>query len=450
MNILQKSKQNTNIINSFPGYEHIPGPEHKGHGKNMFRGEDVGFGGYVYAKPGMYGRTVVLDVSGMHPASIRAMNYFGEYTERYGEIVDLRTYIKHGDFETAKKMMGGKVAKYLSDPQMAKGLSGALKIAANSCYGLTSADFENPMHDSRNVNNIVALRGALFMVTLRDEVIKLGYTPISIKTDSIKIINPDDEIIKFVTEFGKKYGYNFEIENIFDRICLVNASTFIAKCAEDDPETPNKWLAKAEQFQVPYVFKTLFSKEPIIFEDTCETFSVKEGVLYLDMNESLPDVTEFEKELKKLEGDYKKGKISDTRFEKEGLRLSEEITKGHNYIFVGRVGQFCPMVDGADGGVLYRFKDGKYYAVSGTKGYRWLESEVVKTLGKEDQIDKSYYIRLVDEAKKAIGEYGDFEMFANADEFLDFMSIPDNKPDGDYELPWDPVDPAEKQHPKDG
>ena len=46
----------------------------------------------------------------------------------------------------------------------------ALKIAINSVYGLTSASFDNPLRDIRNKNNIVALRGALFMRTLQDEV----------------------------------------------------------------------------------------------------------------------------------------------------------------------------------------------------------------------------------------------------------------------------------------
>ena len=414
------------IINNFPGYEFV---DHH----NMFRGEDVGFGGYVYAKPGMYGRTIVLDVSGMHPASIRAMNCFGDYTKRFGELVDLRLCIKHKDFEKAKKMLGGKAAKYLDDPKTAKGLSNALKIAVNSCYGLTSASFENPMKDPRNVNNIVALRGALFMVTLRDEVIKMGYTPISIKTDSIKIVNPDDKIIKFVTEFGKKYGYQFETENIFDRICLVNASTFIAKCAEDDPDSPGKWIAKAEQFQVPYVYKTLFSHEDISFDDMCETKAVSKGELYLDMNEDMVDVSEYEKELKKLEDKYKKGELSDTSFEPESVRLTDEIAKGHNYIFVGRVGQFCPIVPGGGGGVLYRYQDGKYYAAAGTKGYRWLESEVVKELGKEDLIDKSYYISLVDDARDTINQYGDCDMFANAVELVaeNFINTPE-----EVELPW--------------
>lgn len=355
-------------INSFPGYRFEDG-------KNMFRGENVGFGGYVWAKPGMYGRTVVLDVSGMHPASMRAMNYFGKYTGRFGDIVDLRTAIKHKDFDKARSMLNGEIAPYLEDETKAKALAGALKIAVNSCYGLTSASFDNPMRDPRNKNNIVALRGALFMVTLRDEIIKRGYQPISIKTDSIKIVDADDKIIKFVDGFGKKYGYNFEIENIFEKICLVNASTFIAKCAEDDPDPAmrGKWYPKAAQFQQPYVFKFLFSKEPIMFEDMCETKTVTSS-LYLDMNEDLKE-------------------------------------DEHNYRFVGKVGSFCPIKPGCGGGLLMREKDGKYNAATGTKGYRWLEAEVVKELHKEKDIDRSYYQRLVDEAVKAIAVYGDYEWF---------------------------------------
>lgn len=426
-----KNQSAAKIINSFPGYELKFGADGKPH--NMFRGEDVGFGGYVYTKPGMYGRTTVLDVSGQHPASIRAMNCFGERTARFGELVDLRLAIKHKDFDAAKKMLNGKVAKYLDDPEMAKGLAGALKIAVNSCYGLTSASFPNPMRDVRNKNNIVALRGALFMVTLRDEIIDRGYTPISIKTDSIKIVNADDYIIEFTKDFGKKYGYQFEIENIFERICLVNDSTFIAKCADDDPDTPGKWMPKAAQFQVPYVFKTLFSHDDIEFKDLCETKSVSKGSIYIDMNEDLPDVTVYEKELAKATEKYGKGFISDTAYDEIKRNLEPKIAEGHNYIFVGRVGQFCPIKPGMGGGVLYRFQDGKYYAVTGTKGYRWLESEIVQTIGKEDAIDRSYYDKLCDEAVETISKFGNFERFVSEDPYLDFMNIPETD---QYEMPF--------------
>ena len=60
-------------INAFPGYKYVKfGDDGQPH--NLYRGEDIGFGGYVWAKPGMYGRTVCFDVAGMQPSSIRALN----------------------------------------------------------------------------------------------------------------------------------------------------------------------------------------------------------------------------------------------------------------------------------------------------------------------------------------------------------------------------------------
>lgn len=436
-------------INAFPGYElqcnkvYDPETDQMVYKYiNMYRGEDVGFGGYVYAEPGMYGRTVCFDVSGMHPASIRALNALGEYTKNFGDLVDARLAIKHKDFETARTMLDGKLAPYLDDESIAKDLSKALKIAVNSVFGLTAAKFNNPFRDIRNKNNQVALRGALFMVNLKHEVQDRGFKVIHCKTDSIKVVEPDEEISKFIMDYGKKYSYNFEIEHIFEKICLVNDAVYIAKLAEDDPDDPGKWTATGKQFAVPYVFKTLFSKEPILFEDMCETFSVK-GALYLDKNEKLPDVTEYEKEFKKAENKYKKGLLSDTTFEAACDELNEKIKEGHDYHFVGKVGQFCPIKSGCGGAVLYRKQDGKYNAATGAKGYRWLESEMVKELGIEDDIDKTYYRKLVDDALETISKYGDAEMFTSDDPYVtqtkkeplpDFMNIPI---DADEEVPFD-------------
>lgn len=396
-----------NIINTFPEYTFI---EHGDDGKphNIYKGEDVGFGGYVWALPGMYGRTVCFDVSGMHPASIRALNCFGEYTKNFGDIVDARIAIKHKDFDTARTMLNGKLAPYLNDESTAKDLAKALKIAVNSVYGLTAANFDNPFRDIRNKNNVVALRGALFISDLKREIQSKGFTVIHCKTDSIKVVEPDEDISNFILEYGEKYGYQFEIEHVFDKICLVNDAVYIGKLASDDPESPGEWTATGTQFQVPYVFKTLFSKEPIKFNDMCETKSVT-SALYLDMNESLPDVSAEEKELDKLMKQYKDSET----LPKEIEELKAEIAKGHNYIFVGKIGQFCPIKPGCGGGLLCREKDGKYYSATGAKGYRWLESEMVKTLGKEDDIDKSYYTKLVDDAVDAISEFGDFEWFVS-------------------------------------
>lgn len=425
-------------INTFPEYEYKDG-------KNMYRGVDLGFGGYVYAVPGMYSNVTMLDVANMHGASIVNLNLLGNYTQRYADLRIVRNCVKHKDFVTPRKMFNGKLAKYLVDENEAESLSAALKLPLNSLYGITKAGFENAARDSRNVNNIVALRGALFMKTLQDEVEEKGFKVIHIKTDSIKIPNATQELIDYCMQRANDYGYEFEHECTYDRICLINGSTYIAKY--DDKGIRNKggkhandWVAVAEQFQVPYVFKTLFSKEPIEFKDKCEVFSVKEGDIYIDMNEGYPDVSMYEKDLKVIQSKYKKGEVNDTTYEKELARLEPEIEKGHNYIFVGRVGQFSPIKEGCGGGVLYRIKDGVKYAVQGTKGYRWLESEVVKSMNKEQDINEDYYIRLVDDAIVAIDKYGDFERFVSDEPYIsdNFMDIPE-LPEGIEEIPFEEV-----------
>ena len=189
-----------NIINAFPGYEWAKGEDGKYH--NMFRGTDLGMGGYVYAEPGMYTNVALLDVASLHPHSAVAMNYFGEYTKHFNDLMDVRIYVKHGEYEKAKGLFGGKLAKYLDDPQQAKALAQALKIAISSVYGLTSASFDNPFRNPKNVNNIVALRGALFMRTLQDEVQQRGFKVAHIKTDSIKIPDATPEIIAYCMDFA--------------------------------------------------------------------------------------------------------------------------------------------------------------------------------------------------------------------------------------------------------
>lgn len=395
------------LLPYFPGYKFE-------FGKSTYRGEEVGEGGEVWASPGMYGYSQTEDIGSQHPNSLISECGFGpEYTKKFKEILDIRIHIKHGEYDAVRDAFGGKLAKYLNDKSTAKALAQALKIAINSVYGLTAAKFENPFRDPRNKDNIVAKRGALFMIDLRHAVEEQGYKVIHVKTNSIKIANPDDYILNFIVERGKRYGYNFEVEHIFDRICLVNNAVYIAKLADDDPEDPGKWTATGTQFAVPYVFKTLFSKEPIQFNDMCETKNSAVGPIYLDMNESYPDVTAEEKQFKNLESKYKKGELSDTLFENECASLRERIEAGHNYIFVGKVGLFCPIKPGCGGGTLVCKRDDKYSAVTGTKGYRWLESEIVKQNGKEDDIDKSYYNKLVDDAVSTISEFGDIEWFIN-------------------------------------
>ena len=407
----------------FPGYKYE-------NGISTYRGEEVGEGGYVYAEPGIHTNVALLDIASMHPHSTIAECLFGViFTKAFKEIVDGRVNIKHEAWDIVDKMLGGKLSPYIQkvlDGELtSKDLANALKIAINSVYGLTSAKFDNPFRDIRNKDNIVAKRGALFMVDLKHEVQKRGFTVAHIKTDSIKIPNATPEIIQFVMDFGKRYGYTFEHEATYEKMCLVNNAVYIAKYKDGD------WTATGKQFAVPYVYKTLFSKEPITFEDMRETFSVK-GALHLDMNERLPDVSMYEKQLSKAEDQYKKGKISDTTFESTCAELKPLIDEGHSYHFIGKVGSFCPIAPGKNGGVLYREQDGKYNAATGTTGYRWLEAEMVKEMGREADIDKSYYKKLVDDAVESISEYGDFEWFCSDDPVppvWDFMNIPNGSPE---------------------
>ena len=362
----------TNLEETFPGYKFVHGSD--GKWKNMYRGTDVSMGGLVYAEPGMYFNVPILDIKSMHPTSMIVMNYFGKYTKNYSDVKDARVAIKDGLFELARTMLDGKLAPFLDDEEEADDLAYALKIALNSAYGLTSASFENAFRDKRNVNNIVALRGALFMRTLQDEVQSRGFTVAHIKTDSIKIPNATPEIIQFCKDFAIKYGYEFEHEATYEKMCLVNNAVYIAKYEwAAKKKLIGKWTAVGAQFAEPYVFKTLFSQEPIVFDDYKQTKTVTSpAVMYLDFNENMN-------------------------------------TDEHNYRHIGRVGSFVPVMPKTGGGMLMRKKDDKYTSVVGTKGYRWKESDVVKELGLEDQIDLLYYNTLVNDAIKDIEVFGPIE-----------------------------------------
>ena len=428
----------TDLSTIFPGYKYsafgIPKEEYKPgakivNGKSIYRGEDPGEGGRVFATPGIFYNVPVLDIASMHPHSAIKLNVFGKYTERLQSLVEARVAIKHKDFDKAKNLLLDILSSpekikmldiYLSDPAKAKAIANALKTAINSVYGLTSARFDNAMKDPRNVDNIVAKYGALFMMNLQAEVEARGFTVVHVKTDSIKIADATPEIIQFVMDYGKQYGYTFEHESTYRKICLVNEAVYIAQyesaeecqkrygyVPENNQEEGLKWTATGAQFQVPYVFKTLFSKEPLKFEDMCETKSVTTS-LYLDMNEKLGE--------------------------------------NHNYRFVGKVGQFCPIKPGFGGGILVRQdkdNESKFSAATGTKKkddkdiYRWLESETVKQLGLEDVVDRSYYNAMVDDAIESISKYGDFEQFAYGDEpprVGDWMNIPETDEDA---IPFD-------------
>jgi hypothetical protein len=352
-------------------------------GKSYYRGFEVGEGGFVYAEPGIYENVALIDVESMHPNSAVDECLFGpRFTRIFRQLLQIRIFIKHGDFDSASRMFDGKLARYLQDEDMADQLSGALKIAINSVYGLTSAHFDNVFHDARNIDNIVAKRGALFMLDLKTEVEKRGFVVAHIKTDSIKIPNANNDIIDFCMEFAAKYGYKFEHEATYEKMCLVNNAVYVAKyateewcnaeygyCPTKNHKKGGKWDATGTQFQVPYVFKTLFSHEPVTFRDMCETKSVQTAI-YLDMG---------------MEGE-------------------------HDYKFVGKVGRFTPVL--IDGGALVSKRGDKYSAVTGTKGYNWVESGTLESFADPTAfVDQTYYRKFVDDAIDAIAKYGDVNWF---------------------------------------
>jgi hypothetical protein len=103
--------------------------------------------------------------------------------------------------------------------------------------------------------------------------------------------------------------------------------------------------------------------------------------------------------------------------------LVERIDECHDYQFIGKVGNFCPIKEGRGGGILVAERNGKYNAATGTKGYRWLEAELVKD-NCEDAIDRSYYDSLVTDAAHTISAYGDLSWFVSDDPYISPNFVP--------------------------
>lgn len=360
------------LSEEFPGYVFDP---FASGAKSSYLGHNPSEGGFVDSEPGMYENVSVYDVASMHPSSIIAMNMFGdEYTKVFKDLMDARLAIKHKDYDAARKMLGGKLEKYLEDPSVARSLSDALKVAINSVYGLTSASFDNPFRDHRNKDNVVAKRGALFMIKLMEEVRAKGYKVVHIKTDSIKIVDADEELFDWVCEFGREHGYSFEHEHTYSKFALVNDAAYVAKIGWSPDESEiGKWEAVAAQFKHPYVFKTLFSREPTGFDDLVEVKNVQGADIWIGPAE---------------------------------MDASDDITDAHH--FVGRTGAFTPVVSGG-GKLIRRGADGRTGFVSGTKDHLWKEAETEReeSGGRYDNIDMSYFQNLVDKAEETLSKYGD-------------------------------------------
>lgn len=407
----------TDLSTIFPGYEYHPeGIDKERYStepgtkvstrKSIYMGEDPSEGGFANCpQPGVYFNVGLFDVVSMHPHSAIRLKIFGEeITKRFENLVEGRVAVKHirevGDdaYKEAIRRLGPIVEEIFNGVKpedvkaKAKAVANALKTAINSVYGLTSAKFDNKLRDPKNVDNIVAKYGALFMITLKHKVQEMGYTVVHIKTDSIKIANVDDNIKKFIMDFGKKYGFTFEHEATYSKMCIVDDAQYVAYEVEADGEKLKEpfWTVTGAKFAPPYLFKNLFTHEEVVFDDYPEIKSVSDAAIYIS-----------------TEGTDK---------------------------FIGRIGSFVAVKEGY-GGELVRVKGDKRAAVTGTKGYLWNESEIIRE--HPDRLDLDYYRNECDKAIEAINEYYPFDDFVNYVP-MDFLFIPKGSPE---EVPFDAMNP---------
>ena len=262
--------QYTDLRTIFPGYEF---DKYKG---SSYLGLNPSNGGYVYSNPGIYKRVVELDIKSMHPTSMKELNYFGPFTENYAALMDVKFFLSDDKLDEAKEALP-ILGPILDDPHTnIKAVIKAVKRALNSAYGLTSATFDNALKNPQNVDNIVAKRGALFMIQLQRKLEEAGTTVVHIKTDSIKVADPTEELIHDIQEFGKQYGYTFEFEDEYAPFTLIDKAQLIGYS-----NAHQSWHAIGTKFINPYTYKTLFSHEDYVLDDYARTIQSRVGKLYL-------------------------------------------------------------------------------------------------------------------------------------------------------------------------
>jgi hypothetical protein len=343
----QKEFVYTDLSEMFPGYKYE-------RGVSTYRGETVGEGGYNYSEPGFYRNVLYMDVASMHPTSIWRLKLFGKYTKRFWDLVLARVAIKGGQYDIAADMFEAKLIPYLHNKDEATKLSYALKIALNIAYGYTSARFPNIFRDPRNIDNIVAKRGALFMIDLKHALQERGTKVVHIKTDSVKVADYTSDDIDFIIDFGKQYGYDFGVEGVFTKMALLDKSQLIGKWEHND-----RWEAVGAVMQRSYVFKKLFTKEDILLEDLTEVRSVRGNPMHI-------------------------------KYPEEPL-------------FLGKHAVVTPVVEG--GGPLVQFIEDSEHHVRDTSGYNWQPSSIA--MQTPDNIDMTYFDEAVDKAMELLASVCD-------------------------------------------
>lgn len=394
------------LATEFPGYKYDKFAKIK----SDYKGRNPSEGGYVYSEPGVYRNVALFDVESLHPHSLIAINYFGEYTPKFAALVACRMYIKHGRLEEAAHAfdeidieLSKKLAKYLEDDSMADALAHAMKIIINIVYGMTSASFDNKFRHPGNIDNIVAKRGALFMMQTQDEVEAMGQKIIHVKTDSFKMPNlvhgsdRQKEIYDYIQSRAHEYGYNFDYEANFDKLALTNKAVIIGHIVYNvKPKKIGHWEAIGPTYAEPYVHKSLFTHEDFV-ESDYQQFKQAKSSIYLDDKFIGKNANVY---ASKTGGTlYRTGEIdlakkAQTRWMKQ---LSPEKAAKDLGIEVEHYNDI----------VNSNFKPEMvttYNSVSGTKGFKWRQWSDYKGV---DDIDMTYYEGLVKDAVDGIYKVGD-------------------------------------------
>lgn len=352
------------LADTFPGYIYE-------FGKSTYRGFETGEGGFVYAEPGVYKNISLDDVESMHPNSLVNMNYFGPYTQRYADLLRVRILLKHNKVDEVKQMFDGILAPFLDNPEYRKPLVTALKIVINSVYGMTSAKFDNKFKHPDNIDNIVAKRGALFMVDLKFAIEAEGYQVCHIKTDSVKVPNADEYIIKFIEDFGKRpeYNYKFEHEHTYKRMALINNAVYIAQLED------GSWSPTGAEFANPYLLKRVWTKEELVDKDF---FITKQS-------------------------------------------------KGHIYLgdeFVGKVGSIYASKTGAE--CMWTEDNENFKSITGTKGYLFKQTDKFDI----EDVDFSFYDKIAVDGLKKIMKVGDIKDIVDdmPKDYVDALELQDKYP----------------------
>lgn len=401
------------LAEEFPGYtfDKFRKPQ------SDYNGLNPSEGGYVYSEPGVYRFVGLLDVESLHPHSLIAINYFGPYTGKFAALVKCRMFIKHGDMDAAAHAfdevdpeLSAKLKPYLEDKAMAGALAHAMKIIINIVYGMTSASYDNKFRHPGNIDNIVAKRGALFMMMVKQKLNEAGFNVIHVKTDSFKIpdLEPNSarekEAYDLVQSYAHDFGYNFDYEANFSRLALVNKAVIIGEHGPKGDEwmspkyekSIGHWEAIGAQYAMPYVYKKLFTGEVIEESDYPIFKSAKSSIFlgdtFVGKNANVYPSLSGRELMRTGEVDISK------RVQTQWLKGTDPV-KAAAHVGIP-VEEYERIVNNNFQPEMVT----TYNSVTGTKGFKW---ELWNNFKGIDDLDIGYYEKLVEEGADNIYKVGD-------------------------------------------